>query len=71
MARVRELLQLVGLPETADFEATGGANVNGSVMTLWVFDRKTTGSPNSTGLADRRPRLLWTVDRKPARTIAP
>ncbi len=59
-----------GLPETVDFEATGGTTIAGSVMTVWVFDRKTAGSPNSTG-ANALPSVLWTIDRKPARTIAP
>lgn len=56
----------VGLAETADFEAAGGSNVAGSVMTLWVFGAQTGG----TGAASR-PAVLVTVDRKPARTIAP
>jgi hypothetical protein len=60
-----------GQPETADFEAVGGSNINGSVITMWVFDRKTAGSPNSTGVVNTRPSVLFTVDRKPARTIAP
>ncbi len=60
-----------GLPETADFEAAGGTTVAGSVLTLWVFDRKTAGSPNSTGTANTQPSVLWTVDAKPARTVAP
>ena len=59
-----------GLPETADFEAAGGTNVAGSVLSIFVFDAKTAGSPNSTGAASR-PTVLWTVDRSPARTTAP
>lgn len=59
-----------GLPETVDFEAVGGTNVAGSVVTAWVFDAKTAGSPNSAGAAGL-PSVLWTVDRKPPRTIAP
>lgn len=55
-----------GLPETSDFEAAGGTNVNGSVMTLWVFGAQTGG----TGAASR-PLVLPTIDRNPARTIAP
>ena len=60
-----------GLAENADFEAAGGTNINGSVLTMWVFPRKTAGSPASTGVANTRPSVLVTVDRKPARTIAP
>lgn len=62
----------VGLAETADFEAAGGTNINGSVMTAWVFPRRVAGSPGATtaGL-DTRPFVLFTVDRSPARTIAP
>lgn len=61
-----------GLAETSDFEAAGGTNVAGSVLTAWVFPRKTAGSPNSTATgADTRPSVLFTVDRSPARTIAP
>lgn len=55
-----------GLAETVDFEAAGGSNVAGSVMTFWVFGAQTGG----TG-ANSRPSILVTVDRKPARTIAP
>jgi len=60
-----------GLPETADFEAAGGANVTGSVLSAFVFNAKTAGSPNSTGTVNTRPSVLFTVDRSPARTIAP
>lgn len=60
-----------GLAENADFEAAGGTNINGSVLTVWVFPRKTAGSPASTGAANVRPSVLMTVDRSPARTIAP
>ena len=60
-----------GLAESADFEAAGGTNINGSVLTMWVFPRKTAGSPASTGVANTRPSVLVTVDRSPARTIAP
>lgn len=60
-----------GLPETSDFEAAGGANVTGSVLSAYVFNVKTAGSPNSTGAVNTRPLVLWTVDRGPARTIAP
>jgi hypothetical protein len=56
----------VGLAETADFEAAGGSNVAGSVMTFWVFGAQTGGSG-----AASRPAVLVTVDRKPARTVAP
>ena len=55
-----------GLAETADFEAAGGSNVNGSVLTVWVFGQQIGG----TGAASR-PSALVTVDRSPARTIAP
>lgn len=55
-----------GLAETADFEAAGGSNINGSVMTVWVFGRAATGTGAAT-----RPLTLVTVDRGPARTIAP
>jgi hypothetical protein len=58
-------------PETADFEAAGGANVTGSVISAFVFNAKTAGSPNSTGTVNQRPSVLFTVDRSPARTIAP
>jgi len=60
-----------GLAENADFEAAGGTNINGTVMTMWVFPRKTAGSPNSTGVANARESVLVTIDRSPARTIAP
>jgi len=61
-----------GLAETADFEAAGGTNINGSVMTAWVFPRRVAGSPGSTASGiDTRPLVLFTVDRSPARTIAP
>ena len=59
-----------GVAETASLEAAGGTNVAGSVLSIFVFDRKTAGSPASTG-ANARPSVLWTVDRSPARTIAP
>lgn len=55
-----------GLAETADFEAAGGSNINGSVLTLWVFGEQTGG----TG-ALSRPTVITTVDRSPPRTIAP
>lgn len=55
-----------GVAETADFEAAGGSNINGSVLTVWVFGAQTGG----TGAASR-PSALVTVDRSPARTIAP
>lgn len=55
-----------GLAETADFEAAGGSNINGSVLTVWVFGAQTGG----TGAASR-PTVITTVDRGPARTIAP
>lgn len=55
-----------GLAETADFEAAGGSNIAGSVLTFWVFGAQTGG----TGAASR-PTVLTTVDRSPARTIAP
>ncbi len=55
-----------GLAETVDFAPAGGSNVAGSVMTLWVFGAQTGG----TGAASR-PAVLVTVDRSPARTIAP
>jgi hypothetical protein len=59
-----------GLPETVDFEAVGGTTVAGSVLTAWVFDGKAAGSPNATAVL-LLPSVTWTVDRKPARTIAP
>lgn len=59
-----------GLPETVDFEAVGGTTVAGSVMTAWVFDGKAAASPNVTATL-LLPSVTWTVDRKPARTIAP
>lgn len=59
-----------GLPETADFEAAGGSNINGSVLTLWVFGPKTVGSEGATGNYVR-PSVYVSVDRSPARTIAP
>lgn len=55
-----------GLAETADFEAAGGTNINGSVLTVWVFGAQTGG----TG-ALSRPTVITSVDRSPARTIAP
>lgn len=60
-----------GIAENADFEAAGGTNINGSVLTMWVFPAKTAGSPNSSGVANARPSVLVTIDRSPARTIAP
>lgn len=56
----------VGLAETADFEAAGGSNIAGSVLTYWVFGRAATGTGAAT-----RPSVMVTVDRSPARTIAP
>lgn len=55
-----------GLAETSDFEAAGGSNVAGSVLTMWVFGAQTGGAG-----AASRPSVLVTVDRSPARTVAP
>lgn len=60
-----------GLAETADFEAAGGTNVAGSVLTAWVFGVKTPLSPNAGLAGANRPFVLFTVDRSPARTTAP
>ncbi|MBX3133871.1 MAG: DUF4397 domain-containing protein [Gemmatimonadaceae bacterium] len=65
------VLAPTGLAETADFEAAGGTNITGSVLTAWVFPRKTAGSFNSTAVAQTRASILFTIDRSPARTIAP
>jgi hypothetical protein len=63
-----------GLAETVDFEAAGGSNVAGSVMTFWVFGAQSTNiggvAGSGTGAASR-PAVLVTIDRSPARTIAP
>ena len=60
-----------GLAETTTLPAAGGMNVDGSVITAWVFNAKTAGSPGATAAGMNRPFVLYTVDRSPARTIAP
>lgn len=55
-----------GLAESADFEAAGGSNIAGSVLTVWVFGAQTGGAG-----AAALPSALVTVDRSPARTVAP
>jgi hypothetical protein len=64
------LIPPTGLAETADFEAAGGMTVAGSVLTAWVFNRKPAGTPGA-ATANSTPTILWTVDNKPARTVAP
>lgn len=63
-------LPALGLAETADFEAAGGVNITGSVITAWVFNGKPAGTPGAAS-SNARPMVLFTVDRSPARTIAP
>jgi hypothetical protein len=60
----------IGLAETADFEAAGGTNITGSVITAWVFNGKPAGTAGAAS-SNARPTVLFTVDRSPARTIAP
>ena len=65
------VLAVNGVAETSSLPAAGGTNIDGSVMTAWVFGPKTAGSPGATAAGMNRPSVLYTVDRSPARTIAP
>jgi len=64
------LIPPTGLAETPDFESAGGMTVAGSVLTAWVFNSKPAGTPDAAA-ANATPTILWTVDNKPARTVAP
>ena len=70
VSRGFRLIPPAGLAETADFEAAGGVGITGSVLTAWLFDRKPAGTAGA-GAANATPTVLWTIDRSPARTIAP